>query len=172
MRPRGSIVAVIVSLAMFEAAGCAGSRIDNGVFRSSKGYRVALPGGDWIVANGHRADLELKHRDGRAGMLVNASCGRERSSAPLAVLARHLLTGLRDRSVLTREDVSVNGTVARHSIVEARVAETGEPMRIELYVMRDDRCLYDFVYAAPPDTFEAQRPEFERLVRTFGTGGP
>ena len=103
-------------------------------------------------------------------MVVNAACGADRARAPLDVLARHLLSGLRDRSVVIREDVSVNGNVARHAVVEGRLGEDGEPTTVELYVMRDDRCVYDFLYAAPPATFEAGRAEFERLVRTLSTG--
>ena len=162
-----SLVAV-TTLASF---GCAGTRIADGVFNSPKGYRVTLPGSDWSVTDPGRADLALTHKDTRAAMLVNASCGRDRSSATLAVLARHLLTGVRDRSVVVREEVPVNGTVARHSIVEARVADTGEPVKIELYVMRDERCLYDFLYVAPPEAFAARRPDFERFVQTFSASG-
>lgn len=154
-------------------AGCATgarARIENGVFHSPKGYRVTLPGDAWTVTRDGRADLELRHRDGRAGIVVNAACGAQRSKGPLDVLARHLLSGFRDRSVVTREDVSVNGKVARHAVVEGRLGDGGEPTTVELYVMRDDRCLYDFLYAASPDTFDAGRADFERLVRTLSTG--
>jgi hypothetical protein len=160
---------LVGALAAVALTGCAGTRIQDGVFRSEKGYRVTVPEG-WIVTGDGQADLTLKHRDGRHAILVNASCGPERQRGPLAVLARHLLSGLRERSVVTREDVSVNGKVARHTVVDARVGDTGEPVRLELYVMRDERCLYDFLYVAPPEAFDAERPAFERLVREFRTG--
>lgn len=165
---RGTIV--VGALAAVVLAGCAGTRIENGVFHSEKGYRVAVPGGDWAVSSDGGADLMLKHRDGRSGMLVHASCGGERARGPLAVLARHLLPGLRERSVVTREEASVNGKTARHTVIEGRAGEAGEPMKLELYVMRDDRCLYDFLYVAPPDSFDAGRPAFEQLVRGFRAG--
>jgi hypothetical protein len=150
-------------------AGCAGTRVEEGVFHSEKGYRVAMPGGDWTVVSDGAADLTLRHRDGRSGIVVNAGCGVARTRGSLAVLARHLLSGLRERSVVVREDVSVNGRTARHAIVEGRAGDAGETVRLELYVMRDDRCLYDFLYVAPPDTFDARRPDFERVVRGFRT---
>jgi hypothetical protein len=168
---RGPVSITLLGITTLAVLGCAGTRIDEGVFSSSKGYRVTIPGADWTVTDARGADLALTHKDQRAAMLVNASCGRDRSNAPLAVLARHLLTGVRDRSVIAREEVSVNGSVARHSIVEARTADTGEPVTIELYVMRDERCLYDFLYVAPPETFETRRSDFDRLVRTFTAGG-
>ena len=157
------------TLATLAIAGCATTRLDAGVFHSKKGYRVALPGGDWIVANGGDADLTLKHRDGQRGIVVHAACDAARARGPLNVLARHLLSGLRERSVVTREDVAVDGKVARHAVVEGRVGDAREPMTVEVYVVRDDRCLYDFIYAAPPEAFEAGRADFERLVHGFAT---
>ena len=160
---------LVGALAAVAVSGCAGTRIENGVFHSEKGYRVSVPDG-WTVTPDGQADLTLKHRDGRHAMLVNASCGAARQRGPLPVLARHLLSGLRERSVVTREEVSVNGEVARHAVIDGRVGDTGEPVRLELYVMRDERCLYDFLYVAPPEAFEAERPAFERLVHEFRTG--
>jgi hypothetical protein len=164
----GQAVAVVGLL----LAGCATAapRIENGVFHSPKGYRVSLPGDAWVVVRNAKADLELRHRDGQSGIVVNAACGAQRSRGPLDVLARHLLSGFRDRSVVIGEDVSVNGTVARHAVVEGRLGDRGEPTTVELYVMRDDRCLYDFLYAAPPDVFAAGRADFDRVVRTLRTG--
>jgi hypothetical protein len=157
------------TLATLAIASCATTHLDASVFHSKKGYRVALPGGDWIVANGDDADLTLKHRDGQRGIVVHAACDAARARGPLNVLARHLLSGLRERSVITRADVSLNGKVARHAVVEGRVGDAREPMTVEVYVTRDDRCVYDFIYAAPPDAFEAGRADFERLVNGFAT---
>jgi hypothetical protein len=167
----GRRLGIVVLAASTAAAGCAGTRIEGGVFTSDKGYRLEMPGEAWTVARDSRADLELRHRDGSAGIVVNASCGAGRSSGPLPALARHLLSGLRDRSVVTREDVSVNGKAARHAIVDGRTGAGGAPVRIELYVMRDERCLYDFLYAAPPERFDATRGDFERVLGTFTTDG-
>ena len=69
--PLALVLGAIVAL-----AGCgAGRRIENGVYHSTKGYRVTVPGADWVVADASRADLELRHRDGAAAMLANAQCG-------------------------------------------------------------------------------------------------
>jgi hypothetical protein len=169
VRSPARVATAVSALAAMLVAGCAGTRVEDGVFHSDKGYRVAIPGGEWTVASDSGADLTLRHRDGRSGIVVNAACDAARTRGPLAVLARHLLSGLRERSVVTREDVSVNGRTARHAIVEGRAGDAGEPVRIELYVMRDDRCLYDFLYVAPPETFDARRPDFERVVHGFRT---
>jgi hypothetical protein len=42
-------------------------------------------------------------------------------------------------------------------------------VRVETYVLKDARCVYDFAYVAPPASFEAWRAEFRRLVESFVT---
>jgi len=69
--------------AVLALTACAGRRIENGVYHSTKGYRVTLPGADWAVAAESKADLELRHQDGMAAMLAHAECDdRARSEAP------------------------------------------------------------------------------------------
>lgn len=150
------------------AAACATGSVQDGVYRSAKGYRVALPSGDWTVAEGGRADLELRHRRDAAAMLAHASCEGRAAARNLRVLHRHLLTGLREPTMLERGEAAVNGRAAAHRVVEGRAA--GGPMvRVETYVLKDARCVYDLVYAAAPDAFETRRADFRRFVESFAT---
>jgi hypothetical protein len=168
VRALGVVLATGVVMS-FGVAACASPRIEHGVFHSPKGYQVMLPPGDWKVIGDSRADLELRHGSAPAAMAVNASCDDRRPRGSLGVLARQLLSGLRDRSTLTVEETSVNGAVAEHEIVEGRLGASGDPMRVEVYVMRDARCLYDFVYTAPPEDFARWAWSFRELVETFRT---
>jgi hypothetical protein len=102
-------------------------------------------------------------------MLVNASCQARSPRSTPGVLARHLLSDLRDRSVVSREDVAVDGKVGRHAIVEGRAGAEGERVKLEVYVMRDARCVYDFLYVAPPASFERWESDFQRFVATFAS---
>jgi hypothetical protein len=150
-------------------AGCAGARIVDGVYHSPKGYRVAVPSLEWTLTTRGRADVELRHRTEPVGMLVHATCSDGPSQATLDVLARHLLVGLRDRSVVSAEEISLNGKVARHAVVDGRLGDDGELVRVELYVVRGMRCVYDLLYAASPASFDDWRPGFQRFVETFHT---
>ena len=157
---------VLGAFGVVVVAGCAGKRIEHGVFHSPKGYQVAVPGDGWTVIRDSRADLELR-RDDRLGMLVNAACAAESSRSTLPVLERHLLSGLRERALVMAEDVVLAGRPARHAVVDGRSQDARGPVRVELYVMRDGSCVYDLLYAAPPDAYEGGRPDFERFVKTF-----
>lgn len=150
-------------------AGCAGRRIEGGVFHSPKAYRVALPGGEWMVAEESESDLELRHRTAPAAMLANAQCGGRAPARPLDVLSRHLLIGFQSRTAVERGEVSVNGRRAAHTVLDGRLTAKDKPVRVETYVMKDDRCVYDFAYAARPESFETWRAAFRRFVESFAT---
>jgi hypothetical protein len=162
---RASVAGLGIALAL---AACAGRQAsDSGPYRSSKGFRVVLPGGDWHVMRESRADLELRHRQVRAGILVNASCNRGQAQQTLAALDRQILAGFSLRDVQTRETISVAGRQASHIVLEGQTSPQGERVRVELLAVRGDRCVYDLVYAAAPADFARGREDFQRLVATF-----
>ena len=153
--------------AVIAFTGCAGRRIENGVYHSDKGYRLTLPGPDWSVTADSKADLELRHQDGLAAMLANAECDDRAKSRSAGLLLGQLLIGLHDRATIEQNEVSVNGQQALHRVLDGRVAADGAPARIEAYVLKDQGCVYDFAYAAPPASFEAWRADFRRFVESF-----
>ena len=150
-------------------SGCAMKRIENGVYYSSKGYRVTIPRGEWTLVDESPADLTLRHRASPAGMAVNAVCEGSAPRRAPGVLARQLQIGLRDRRVIERAPVEVAGRPASRTVIEGRLEDSTARARIESLSMQDGRCLYDFLYVAPPATFEATRSDFTRFVDSFRT---
>ena len=163
------LAAALGVLAAAALGGCAGRRIEGGVFHSPKGYRVTLPGGAWVVDDASDADLALRQRGAPAAMLVNAECGRRPGARTPDVLARHLFIGVRERAVVERGAATVAGRPAARVVMEGRADAGGSSARIEAYVVKGERCVYDLVYAAPPAGFEAWRADFRRLVESFAT---
>jgi hypothetical protein len=153
--------------AVIAFTGCAGRRIENGVYHSEKGYRLTLPSAEWSVAADSKADLELRHQDGLAAMLANAECDERARSRSTGLLLGQLLIGVHDRATIEQNEVSVNGRPALHRVLDGRVAADGAPTRIEAYVVKDQGCVYDFAYAAPPASFEEWRADFRRFVESF-----
>jgi hypothetical protein len=147
--------------------GCASHRRPGDAYRSSKGYRVSLPGGDWRRVSESRADLELRHAQAPAGILVNATCDPRVVHRPLDALPREILAGFTERVVQERDAGVVSGREAVHMVVEGQEDRGGDRVGLELYVLKGDRCVYDLVYAAPPADFPRWRGDFQRLVETF-----
>ena len=149
--------------------GCAVKGIENGVYHSPKGYRVTAPSPQWGPVDDSPADVELRHRSGSAGMAANAVCEERTTRHSSRVLARQLLVGVRDRSVIERGEVQVAGRPAVRAVVDGRVEDSKTKVRIETVVVKDERCVYDFMYVAPVATFDVTRPDFHRLVDSFRT---
>lgn len=160
-----AVLGLVAVLAL--TAGCAGRRIEHGVFHSPKGYRAALPGDAWSVVDDTRADLELRHASGRAGMIVNATCDPAVASRPGAALQRALLVGLRDRSILERGDAVVGGRTVSRVVAQGHTGAEGGVVRVEALTFVDGGCVVDLLYAAPADTFAVWAPDFARFAGSF-----
>lgn len=170
MRARAGRAALITTVVLVTAvAGCAGRRLQDGVFRSEHGYRVAVPGPGWIVVDDSAADLELRRADGRAGMLAAATCRSLTTRQRYADLERHLLLGLRERETLEDDEAALAGYRGVHQVVEGRMGNSRERVRIESYTVKDGRCVYDLLYVASPAVFESSRADFRRFVESFAT---
>jgi hypothetical protein len=162
--------AVALAVATLALGACAGKRIEHGVFHAPSGYRVTLPaGGAWRIVDDSRADLELRHTTASAGMLVNGACDPALARRKSDVLDRHLLMGLRDRVELERGDVPVDGRVASHRLLEGRMPQNEERMRVETYTLRGERCVWDLMLVAAPEAFDAARGDFQRFVASFAS---
>src|SRR5262249_21682237 len=112
------------------------------------------------------SELELREPATRAGILAHAECGTtERED--LARLARRLFVGLRARDTLENGLATLGGRPAMHAVMEAQVAGADERVRLEAYVMKDARCVFDLVYVAPAPVFADRRGDFQRVVDSF-----
>lgn len=161
---RAALVAAAVGVAL---TGCAGRHLRDGVYRSEHGFRVTVPGPGWAVVDESRAELELRRADGGAGMLVHATCRPDAVRRSHGLLARQVLLGLRERATLEAEEADVAGRRALHQVVEGRPRGGDGRMRVESYVLKGARCVYDLLYVAPPDAFDGARDDFRRFVHSF-----
>ena len=167
MRLTGAALAVLATVTALLGFGCAGTRIEDGVYRSAKGYSITLPGPAWSPSVDDRTDLQLVRVADGAGMLANATCDDLVARRRLDVLTRHALAGLRDREILEHDEQPLAGRPTAHAVVEGRMAPAEDRLRVELFVVKGDRCVYDLMYAAPPASFERWRADFHRFARSL-----
>jgi hypothetical protein len=158
-----------VAAAALVLGSCAGPRVEleHGVFRAPRLFRVTVPGPEWTVERASETELALRHGPTRAGLFANAECGDEPARRDLALLAQRLFIGLRGREVLENGTATLGGAPAVHAVMEAHVTGEDERMRLEAYVTKDARCVYDLVYVAPTAVFDERRPDFGRFVESF-----
>ena len=151
----------------FLLAGCStvAGRIENGVFHSSKGYQVKLPGAGWRVESADSADLALKRDAPPGGMLTDATCEEKSLGHPLPLLARHLTFGLTNRVLVDQKTESLNGLPTQHTVL--RGSSDGVDVQVEAVVLKTARCVHDFLYVAPVGDFESGRGDFRAFVESF-----
>jgi hypothetical protein len=165
--PPSRRAALVLAAVVVLGAGCSVRRIEDGVFHSPKGYRVAIPGSAWTVVERTDADLELRHRALPAGMVAHAECGSALARRGSRLLERNLLLGLRERRVIERGDGTMDGQPATRLVLDAAAPPSPDPIRVEAWTMTDGRCVYDLVFAAPPSGFDPAHVSFARFVSSF-----
>lgn len=164
MSPAGRAGASL--LALLAASGCTADRIERGVFHSKKGYEVRLPPGPaWQVASSSRADLELKRTAPPGGMLADATCGERVAKRSPETLVRYLVFGLTQRSEVRTEPVTVRGRPGARTTLRGQL--DGTDVAVDALSLKDGQCVYDFLYVAPVDSFDAGRADFQAFVESL-----
>ena len=156
---------------------CGGrSSWDGAVYRSGPvAFRMAarVPAG-WQQISVDRASLAYRDDPHDASVLVNARCGAKDGDAPLLALTNHLLMGTTGREVIAEETLPFDAREALHTRLSAKL--DGVPRSFDIFVLKKDGCVYDFVFVAPPDQVGLGAPAFEEFVRGFhtlpGSGDP
>jgi hypothetical protein len=174
MRRRRLIERARGLLALFCAAlpACAAGPSFDGTLYRGQGVSFQL---SQLPASWHRvslsaADLAFRDEAHDASILVNSRCLSSDRDAPLVALTGHLLIGTTHRNITLEETVPFDGREARHTVLGASL--DGVPMAYDIFVLKKDGCVYDFVHVAPPNV-TAGTPEFDQFVHGFHTvAGP
>ena len=83
------------------------------------------------------------------------------------------------REIASQEAEPFDGREILHTKMRAKW--DGVPMSLDIYVMKKDGCVYDFVYMGDPKGFDDGAKDFETFVHGFrtlpgsgtvGTSGP
>ncbi len=135
-------------------------------------YRFGVVPSTWRSLSVEGNDAAWHDPDTDGTIHVDHSCERTQD-VPLQALVMHLLAGFTQRSFELEETIPFDQREARHVVVLARF--DGRPVRMELFVMKKDGCVFDLGYMAVADRFGAGRAAFTEFVRgfhTIDTGSP
>ncbi|HEX7601455.1 MAG TPA: hypothetical protein VF316_07620 [Polyangiaceae bacterium] len=159
--------ALLATALAVTALSCGGSKtFDGSVYRGGElAFRVGPIPSSWHRLDRNDAPLVFRDEAAQATVLVNGRCPGD--DAPLLALTAHLLIGTTERDIRSEETVPFDGREARHTIVTAKL--DGVAKTLDLYVLKKDKCVYDFVYITAPDRYEAAGPAFQTFVTGFHT---
>jgi hypothetical protein len=161
-------VALVLLTAALAASCGGGVGLDGNLYRDgSVAFRVgAVPEG-WRPISVPGASLAWRDDAHAASIVVNGRCTGQAEDVPLTALRNHLVMGTTDREYAVEEVVPFDGREALHTTMRAKL--DGVPMTYDLWVLKKDGCVYDFVYVAAPGAFERGAGAFRRFVSGFAT---
>lgn len=162
----GALLAVAAA-----TAGCGASRFDGTVYRGEGfAFRVPPRPASWQPLDVTETALAFRDDQGAASIAINGRCRADGEDVPLASLTQHLFLQFTERDVVQQEIVPMDGREAMHSTVVAKL--DGVPKKFDVWVLKKDGCVYDFLYVARPDRFDAGVGGFRTFVRGFATVEP
>jgi hypothetical protein len=150
--------------AFLAAAGCAhGGSFEAGVLvKDGLSVHIGPVPGEWTPLQVDGADLAWRDAPREGSALFDVRCRGRDDDAPLTVLTEHLIMGTTERDFQAQDVVPFDHREALHTRMRAKL--DGVPMEYDIYVMKKDGCVYDLVYVAPPDRFEAGAADFDRFA--------
>lgn len=165
-------LACVTALVLASAAsGCGGhgrASFEAGVYRDGAvHFQVpAVPAG-WRAIEVSNATLAFRDDPNAATVLLNARCLESDGDTPLVALTNHLVIGFTEREVEAQAPVPFDQREALHTKMRAKF--DGVPMALDVFVLKKDGCIYDFVYMGAPERFAEGAARFESFVRGFRT---
>jgi hypothetical protein len=177
--PARRLTAGLLALAI--GCGSATPRLEAGVYREGAiAFRVGDVPSSWRAVRVEGATLAYRDEAHRASILLDGRCYRKDDDVPLLALTDHLVMGTTEREFTSQETLPFDGRDAMHSRLRAKL--DGVPMDYDIFVLKKDGCVYDFVYVAEPGPSAREASDasaapatddgtsaFERFTGTFHT---
>jgi hypothetical protein len=162
------LAALTASLLACLACGSSSNHFDGSVYRDDKlGFRVPQIPSEWRRLDVSDASLAFRDDVHDATILLNGRCGGRNDDTPLLALTQHLIIGTTERVVDSQETIPFDGREALHTVMRAKL--DGVVMAYDIFVLKKDGCVYDFVYVTAPDRLAAGAPSFDRFVSGIHT---
>ena len=170
LRGSGLLALAFAGVAAVTCAGaCAATpTFDGSLYRGRDvAFRLSPLPSTWHRVSLAAADLTFRDDSHDASILINSRCSSSDRDAPLLSLTEHLIIGTTGRHIVREETLPFDAREARHTVLEARL--DGVPMAYDIFVLKKDGCVFDFVYVTPPGAGPAGATEFDHFVQGFHT---
>lgn len=163
-----AIAGFLGSVTALSALSCGGPSFNGTVYTcDAYSFRVPEAPAAWQRLEVSHAALSFRDEDSQATIAVNGRCGKDAQDVPLASLTQHLFLQFTERRIELEETVPFDGREAMHTILLAKL--DGVPKKFDVWVLKKDGCVFDFIYLAPPEAFDRGVKEFQSFTRGFST---
>jgi len=149
----------------------ASSDTDEGKFRGrvyrsrDTAYSIGVLSEEWKRIDLRGGDIAFWNEALKATITVNSTCNERIGNESLNNLVDFLLVGFSDKKMERKEEVIVSGQRAVNAVYRGKVKDTY--VKLNIVVLKKDRCVYDLTYASLPESFDLGIEEFREFVSQF-----
>ena len=145
---------------------CAG--FNGSVFKGQNtSYKIGPLPVEWqeIKDENKEVNLIFWKKSKRQTIVVNSVCEGINPEATPRILTGHLLYGFTSTKIVKQQSSLVSGQEALRTTLEATLDNS--PLMLDLYVLKQGKCVFDLQYFASPENFNGGVKEFEDFVKGF-----
>jgi len=152
-------------------SGCGGPTFDGHVFKNDE-LSFRLPGTPrgYHPIDPQGALLAYRDDDAASTIAVSGRCGKDGDDVPLAALTHHLFLEFTDRDIESQTNLMLDGREALRTSLTAKL--DGVEKRFDVFVLKKNGCVYDFMRVARPGPDDEGRKVFENFVEGFSKIAP
>ncbi len=137
--------------------------------RAEGRYSVQAPGQSWSRVRPGGADFGWFHQDTSASIYWDSNCLSRYEDGELGDLLTHLTFGIAHGEPLREDPLTLDH---RAALVRTHQGVLdGVQVKVGAVVTKKDECVYDGLYIAPPQHFDAQWNTFVEVMNSFRTRG-
>lgn len=113
------------------------------------------------------SDVAFQSKGTASIVSLNSACreSKEYENKDLRSLTNVLLLGASDVTLRDEQDLTVSGTPALQTTIKGTI--NGEKIMLRTVVIKRRSCVYDLVYVARPQTFDAHVEDFSHFVASL-----
>lgn len=132
-------------------------------------YRIGILSDDWQRVSTDRGDIFFWNSAKKASITVNSVCDSNKLKYNLNALSESLVTGIRDKEMIKRDEIEIDGTDALYSEYEGIYDD--RHIGIATIVLKKDKCVYDLSYSTLADSFNSHLEEYLEFSADFEVKG-
>jgi hypothetical protein len=114
------------------------------------------------------SDVVFQSKNAASIISLNSACKSYKTSGetlPLKTLTNELLLGISEVSYRDETPLTMEGSPALQTTIQGKL--NGENMKLRTVVLQKLNCVYDLMYVARPEHFNAGEPDFSRFVSSL-----
>lgn len=150
---------------LFVFSSCSSAQIvDNRFLNLRSSYEITIPGEPWEKIKINNEDLAMRNQESNANFAIISHPSKS-DKVTLEALYKQLFIGIKGKSILKKQYVSIDNRRALHAVLEGELDNI--KLRINAYIIQAKDVICDIVYWSTPEKFDISLEDFERVVNSF-----